>query len=399
MIKFRCKHCSQKLGVDDKYAGRHVRCSKCKEPIQVPQPAAASVAVSPVKRESIPKTPAAPDPPETNVFDGLEDFEDDEEARRMEAIQMARQDRTSRKARAVKFSPKEAKEKGPAKSSSNRRSGSGMMSLADMVPPVLAFPLSLLTSLLAIGIVTGIWIAASRAAETRLGFFAIIAFVVPAFGLRLFMVNRTVLMGMLGLIISLGGLGVAKVAVANYAVKPYYVKISNEEILVNMDKILADAKASGKGQTDSIKPYAQNGTYQICVALLSMVDDGQLDPVKARGWMIPMLKNTMAPTDYSILLGESTPMPKNIESSDEKKEAIATAAGMVFDWDEKKLLLQNTKKYFPVLQKLITQAEHQKILADSDKSFKFCLVQTFGFLDILWILVGMGLTFVILTFD
>jgi len=399
MIKFRCKHCSQKLGVDDKYAGRRVRCSKCKEPIRVPQPAAASVAGSPVKIDAVPKVPVAPDPPETDVFDGLEDFQDDEEARRMEAVQMARQDRTSRKAKAVKFSPKAAKEKGHARSASDRKSGSGMMSLADMVPPVLAFPLSLLTSLLAAGITTAIWVAASRTTETPLGFFAIILFVATALGLRLFMVNRTILLGMLGLIISLGGLGVAKVAIAKYSVRPYYVKISNEEILVNMDKILADAKASDNGQTYSIKPYAQNGTYQICVALLSMIDDGQLDPVKARGWMIPMLKNTTAPTDYSILLGESAPMPIITESSDEHKEAVATAAGMVFDWDEEKLLLRNTKKYFPVLQKLITQANHQEILADDDLSFKFCLVQSFGFLDFLWILVGMGLTFVILTFD
>ncbi|MCF7955768.1 MAG: hypothetical protein K9M75_08205 [Phycisphaerae bacterium] len=399
MIKFRCKHCSQKLGVDDKYAGRRVRCSKCKEPIQVPQPSTPAAQSAPVKVEPTPEMPAAPNPPQTDIFDGLEDFQDDEEARRMEAIQMARQDRTSRKAKAVKFSPKAAKEKGHSRSHSNGKSGSGMMSLADMVPPVLAFPLSLLTSLLAAGITTAIWVAASRSSETVLSFFAIILFVATALGLRLFMVNRTVLLGLLGLIISLAGLGAAKAAIANYSVRPYYVKTSNEEILVNMDKIIADSKAGGKGQTESVKPYARNGTYQVCVAMMSMIDDGDLDAVKARGWMIPMLKNTTAPTDYSILLGESTPMPKITESSDEKKEAVATAAGIAFDWDQEKLLLKNTKKYFPVLEKLITQADHQKILADPDKSFKFCLAQTFGLLDILWILVGMGLTFVILTFD
>ena len=399
MIKFRCKHCGKKLGADEKYAGRRVRCSKCKEPIRVPQPVAEAAKDSAFKQQASPETPTSAEMGENSIFEGLEDSLEDEDARRMEAIQMARQDRTARKSKAVKFSGKTSKAKKPGKSASKSGGGSGMMAFADMVPPVLAFPLSLLTCLVLIGVVTGIWVAASRAAESRLGFFAVIAFAVPAFGLRLFMVNRGILLGMLGLIISIGGLGVAKTAIANYAVKPYYEKISNEEILAGIDKILKEAGADGKGQAESVRPFASNGTYRLCVGLIYMVDEKQLDPVKARRWMIPMLKRTSPPGDMSKLLGETTPIPAVTESSEEKSEAVMTASGIVFDWDEEKLLLRKTKKYLPVLEKLIIQAENQKILADSDKTFKYCLAQTFGFLDILWILVGMGLTFVILAFD
>lgn len=38
MIKFHCPSCSQKLGVPDEYAGKRVRCTRCKEATQVPQP-------------------------------------------------------------------------------------------------------------------------------------------------------------------------------------------------------------------------------------------------------------------------------------------------------------------------------------------------------------------------
>lgn len=38
MIKFRCPSCNQKLGVPDEYAGKRVRCTRCKEATQVPQP-------------------------------------------------------------------------------------------------------------------------------------------------------------------------------------------------------------------------------------------------------------------------------------------------------------------------------------------------------------------------
>ena len=37
LIKFRCGHCSRKLGVPDEYAGRRVRCSECNESCQVPE--------------------------------------------------------------------------------------------------------------------------------------------------------------------------------------------------------------------------------------------------------------------------------------------------------------------------------------------------------------------------
>jgi len=38
MIKFHCKHCNGKIGVKEEYAGKRVRCPKCKEPVRVPEP-------------------------------------------------------------------------------------------------------------------------------------------------------------------------------------------------------------------------------------------------------------------------------------------------------------------------------------------------------------------------
>lgn len=51
MIKFRCPSCNQKLGVPDEYAGKRVRCTRCKEATQIPQPelpVLEEVAVEPV---------------------------------------------------------------------------------------------------------------------------------------------------------------------------------------------------------------------------------------------------------------------------------------------------------------------------------------------------------------
>lgn len=387
MIKFRCEHCSQKLGVPMKYAGRRVRCSKCKEPVKVPAPAPAE------------EQPAAPQAPDTDIFTDFEDSADDREARRLEAIQAAGQERRQRKAKAVKFSPKSAKEKSSPQSASGPNKSFSMASLADMVPSALGFPLSLLSSLLAIAITTGIWVFASRSTQMAMGYMALVVFAGAAFGLRLFMVNRGLLLGMLGLLIGLAGLGAAKYAIAQYVIKDYYVKSSNEEILKNMDKILADAAAKDKGQTESVKPYALNGTYQVCTALLYLVDEDKLDPVKARGWMIPMLKGTSPANPFSAIMGSSSSATDTPELNDQDKEIFSKVSSLIFDWDEEKKLLGMTKKYFPVLQLLIAQADHQDKLANPDRSMKFCMAQSFGPLDAIWILVGMGMCFAILTFD
>ena len=38
IIKFRCPNCSQKIGVSQDYAGKVVKCAKCKHRLRVPQP-------------------------------------------------------------------------------------------------------------------------------------------------------------------------------------------------------------------------------------------------------------------------------------------------------------------------------------------------------------------------
>jgi phage FluMu protein Com len=37
MIKFRCTECHHKMGVDDRHAGRKVKCSKCGQVNQIPE--------------------------------------------------------------------------------------------------------------------------------------------------------------------------------------------------------------------------------------------------------------------------------------------------------------------------------------------------------------------------
>lgn len=66
MPGFRCEHCRQKIAARDEYAGRRVRCPRCKQAVRVPHPeAAAAAAQAPAVEPVAPIAPIAPVAPAT----------------------------------------------------------------------------------------------------------------------------------------------------------------------------------------------------------------------------------------------------------------------------------------------------------------------------------------------
>jgi len=51
LIKFRCPSCNQKIGLAQHYAGKRVRCAKCKQPLRVPELQAEAVDSGPASEE------------------------------------------------------------------------------------------------------------------------------------------------------------------------------------------------------------------------------------------------------------------------------------------------------------------------------------------------------------
>ncbi len=240
MIKFRCGHCRQKLGVPDEYAGRRVRCNKCSQPCTVPPPQAAADATTAPK---IPAEPAAPsmelnlrppqaEPEEMDFFAGLDQLQDVAGDPNLEAIQMAAQDRAAGRAKAGPSRRKSAK--GP-KSKDRGKGKPERTPLSEMVPDVLRFPLSLGLCVAVIGATILLWIVCGRAAGTALGFFALLVPLGGAAALRLFMVNRTFLLAVLGTLVGGLGTGVGKLAIAKHVVIPHYRQEANAECLVDLD--------------------------------------------------------------------------------------------------------------------------------------------------------------------
>ncbi len=83
----------------------------------------------------------------------------------------------------------------------------------------------------------------------------------------------------------------------------------------------------------------------------------------------------------------------------EGKAVFVKAWGRMFEWEENKTSLRNTRKYFPALMRLANQCKMQRILKKEKEVMQLAFFDTIGLFDSLWILLGLGFTYFTLAFD
>lgn len=421
MIKFRCPHCNQKLGVPDEYANHRIRCSKCNEPSRVPAAApmpidraSQSQTQAAVKNEATATVTSQPDRPvaqpeniqlQKNISStvassqeiDLDELEMAEETSNRQAVRQARQMQQRKQqvrasVRKPKRTPKEKTESG------SRFQLAGMM---DFVPDILRLPLGLAAAAASIIFMTIVWIVASRSTLNALGFMALFVPMAGAAGLKVFTVERTFLLAMLGTVIGGFGICVGKYAVAKYVVIPYAHEQVNKEVLVDLTSLLADEQYQ-LPQGQSAKFISQDGDFMECVALISLVDDGLADPEAARKWAFYTLLASNKTNIYAHLatiLGSGPDAPPRPEATDEDEAMLDLASTRMMEWYEQELELRKARQYFPALNCIAGQANLYRLLEKPDTAFKFAILETLGLFDALWILVGMGLAYITLAMD
>jgi hypothetical protein len=428
VIKFRCPHCDQKLGVPDEYANRRIRCNKCSKPSRVPaaanptsmgadtQAQATTTTASQTqakmnaeeflaqdKQDSVniqlqtsprPLTP----PEEISDFDELETVE---EAPNRQAVRQVRDLQQQRKQARISAQKSKKRDRPNQKAKSGNGGRFYLPALLDFVPDILRFPLGLVASAVGVGVVIAIWVFASRATSNALGFIALFVPLAGATGLRLFAVNRTLLLALLGTMI--GGLGIAagKAAIAKYVVIPYCHEQVNKEVLVDLKSLLADERYQLE-QGTSAKFVAQDGDFMQCVALISLVDDGLAEPKAARKWALHILLASNKTNIYAHLmstLGSGPDAPPRPKMEGEDEAMFALAYTRLSEWFEGELELRKARQYFPALNCISGQANLYRLLEKPDTAFKFAILDTLGIFDALWILLGMGLAYLTLAMD
>lgn len=415
MIKFRCANCQQKLGVPDEYAGRRVRCSKCSEPNVVP---AAEPSGQPTAQQSTPNAQRVPQDavaraessggaveldfdsvPSSGMddfFSGLEGLEVVQEDPNFDAIRAARQEAAAKRAAAAR--PKKEDKAGIPGSSG--RESKEWAAIADMVPGALHLPLALVSGLIAVTVTVVLWIVVARATQRPWSIFALLVAGAGASGIRVFAVNRTMLWGILGTMFAALSIVAGKVAIAKQVVIPIYEQQANEECLKDIDALLKNEKLQ-LAQGNSAKPYATDSDFLMCIALVSLVHEGQADPVKARAWAIQILRASNKTNIYAYLstAGTHSNASQQVEMDAEQEAVFEKAWQRMGEWEENETAIQNTRKYFPALKRLATQCELLRTLENPQWAFQVAMIDTVGLFDIIWILLGMGSAYIMLALD
>ena len=418
MIKFRCPHCDQKLGVPDEYSNRRIRCSKCNEPSRVPaiKQTASADAVTQTQEKMDAEAFFAQDKSDSvdiqlktavkqqvssDETDAVDELEMMEESPDREAIRQARQ--LQRQKKQVQSSARKTSRSDRRKQKAESGTGGGfeLSAVIDYVPDVLRLPLGLAASAVGIGAMIAVWIIASRATSSALGFIALFVPLAGAAGLKLFTVNRTFLLALLGTVI--GGLGIAagKAAIAKYVVIPYYQDQVNKEVLIDLKSLLAD-ETYQLNQGTSAKFVAQDGDFMQSIALISLVDDGLADPKTVRKWVLHILLASNKTNVYAHLMSvlgsgpDAPPRPK-MEAEDESMFNLAFSR--LGEWSQEELEQRKARQYFAAMNFISEQANLQRLLEKPDTAFKFAILDTLGLFDALWILLGMGLAYSMLAMD
>ncbi|NLH15280.1 MAG: hypothetical protein GX455_01745 [Phycisphaerae bacterium] len=344
MIKFRCGNCNQKLGVPDEWAGKRIRCNRCKESCQVPAP---QIELQPVSQTA----------PVSSSTD-LSMPEGELEAGRMSAdllnleagTPLPREDQHVPILSKTKIAIPEYRI-----SRGDDDHSRPMMALAKGAGKI---PLALICSAVCALIAAGIWAGVSAASgynffllQTGIGWAA-------GFGIGLLLTDRNMMMGIAAAGIALGGMMVGKVFVANWLLLPEMNKLANDqqafarEMQKNMDR-------------EGLKKLLDDTPELIAmVGLLELAKTGKV-----------------APQTYDFLVRDFF-NPTEEESAVDTDTIASQIAEMIDSWD-RETVLAKAQEHLPELARMMFLKSKPSIeLADA-------MQMTFNYWDVILVPIGL----------
>ena len=139
----------------------------------------------------------------------------------------------------------------------------------------------------------------------------------------------------------------------------------------------------------------------MCIALASLVEDGQLEPAEAGYRAVKILRasNKLNVVDFFNTVtsgGQSTVISKPGEDED---VIMSRAYDRMIEWTDQEQELQMARKYYPVFSRLAQQADIQRLLEDPKLTWHAALLNTLGLLDLVWIMLGLGLGYIMASYD
>jgi hypothetical protein len=343
MIKFRCGHCDQKLGVPDEWAGKRIRCNRCKESCLVPHPQIELQTVS----HSAPASPAT----------DLSIPEDGDGGGGMTS-DLLNLDAGTALPREERHAPIVPKTKVPIPEYRISREGEPAGPGLAVVKGVGKIPLALACSAGCALIAAAIWAGISTASGYSFFILQIGIGWAAGFGIGLVLTDRNVLMGIAAAVIALGGMMTGKLFVANWLILPELNKLAGDQ------QAFAREMQKEMNEGSVAKALDDNPELIVMVALQELVKTGKVPPATFDA----MIQDYLNPT------GEDTAI--------DTEEIGTQIQGLVESWD-KETALSKTKEHLPELTRIMFLKAKPKI------GFGDAITTTFAYWDLFCIPMGL----------
>lgn len=342
MIKFHCPHCEQKLGVPDEYAGKRVRCSKCKQAAVVPQP---ELEFESVHAEVEPEYALEEQPPQ-------EDYAQDE----MAAL------------RGIKAPPPNIPK------SKKDRSAAGVGDLAKGMGRI---PLSIGISVLLMAVCIIVWVGVAKMTGLILGFLVLAVPLSGAWGLVCLTDRRSVGLGLLAILVGFIGMISGKVVMAKWVVYPMI-----QEELENDDSEVSRGFREGFGDlADAVQLDPEDVQYYIEDEEDTMVYIAAIDFVHEGRWDMQTVKDMYMLDD--MISDEEVPI--------HIQDGFMDSYDRLDSWSENQKV-SRLKEYYNEYNQMISEC-FSEALMDSDFGKGIMGIGAFFgscvLLDLIWFPMGL----------
>jgi len=364
IIKFRCPHCNQKIGLGSQYAGKTVRCAKCKNTLQVPQAGSLAEPAAEAGKGA-----------EFNPFADISDFSEIQRAEENApaADNPLRLSPADEPRQQSEFADMAGRGGVPATSAIGGRGGSRGGSSGFGIDNTL---LALLASVVFVIIGGMVWGLVAKYAHMELGLLAMGIGFLAGLGIYIFTSSRGVLLGLAAALIAFFGILSGKYFIAKW----YYMP----ELMAEMEKEGAESFIDANEMEvteEDVKEILSSPEQMFALAARQLADEGQITMEDANNLSVAKLK------DVFRQAAEGKIEEPNEARKQRNKEVEAKVNKALGEWDELKKA-EVVKTQYPKMMKEFTDIIKESPIMDVI-GFAFAYIYAFSLFDLLWFPLAM----------
>jgi hypothetical protein len=369
LIKFYCPHCNQKIGLPPQYAGKQVRCAKCKNPLRVPN------GPSPAKAPAVSQKPSPPED-DFNPFADLPDLNEPLQTKQSSSpmeppLRLSPLEEPSHGSKLTDMAGRIPSTAGGAigGDSHSKKASSGLLIDNTLV--------ALLAGVIFVILGGMVWGLIAKYADMELGLVAWGIGVLAGLGIYLFTASRGILLGIAAALIALFGILSGKYFVAKWHFMPQLMSELNARdgsSFIDPNKF--------KLTEENIKQIMSEPGYMFGLAAMQLADDGKITQEDADYYVFRKFNKTFGPKEQE----EPDEAAKEKEQA-RHKEVETQVYKCLAEWDEQKKIDVIKTQYPKVIKKFADIFAKSKAM--KAVGFVIAYIAAFSFYDLIWFPLAM----------